>query len=79
MNNPLNKEGLKEIPESRPQNYVVDVFMEKTGQPVYYVNDATIEELRDMVCFYHAQLEEVKKSIDSTKTVVDQALGYDDL
>lgn len=77
--NVLNPEGLQEVPESRPQNYVVDVFSERTGQPIYYVNDATMEELRDMVCFYHAQLEEVKKAIDSTKTVVDNALGYDEL
>lgn len=79
MKHPFNRENLPEIPEARSNNYIVDVFTIRGGAPVHRVNEATIEELRDMVCFYHSELEEVKKVLDAAKERADKSLGYEEL
>lgn len=64
------------IPLSRPQSYVIDVISERTGEPIYRVNEASIEELQDIVVYYHSKLEEIKRQFDTVNDTVNDSLGY---
>ena len=65
--------------ETRPQSYVIYGFSERSGADIHKVTDATQEELRDLVVYYHIQLEETKRLLERSLNAVNSVLGYDDL